>query len=528
MTPMPSRAAAVFAGLLSVVVLYAGLRWGSSVAGGADSYGYVTEAAIWRRGALVLRQDIIRQSPWPEAAATWMPLGYVQTARDPVDLVPQYSAGLPLLMALLQSAAGYCGAFVVVPLCGGLLVWLTYALGRRLFEGAGIALGGAALVATSPVFLYQLMNPMSDVPVTAAWTAALVLAAARRPLLAGLAASVMLAIRPNLAPLAALLVAWMILCEGRRTAIHVVWRMAVALAPTVAAIGWLNHRLYGSPWSSGYGDLSERYLVSHLVPNLTLYGAWMLGTQTPVVATAALFFVAPHLFPPSPVRFSRLLLGGTMGIVILSYVFFDVFDVWWYLRYMLPMWPAMMLLTVAGLDAVARRFPSRWSRAVLVVVLVVCGWHGVRVAVDRQAFAIGRSERRYVDVARFVAGDTPPGAVMLSMQHSGTLRLYADRLTLRYDLLDPAWLDRTLAYLEASGRKPYAVLDAAEVEVFRRRFNGRSRVGALDWPPLATLRSGDVAVYDLLDRRESRTPTAIGTTVGHPLWSRCDVPRSAR
>ena len=70
-----------------------------------------------------------------------------------------------------------------------------------MFDRPGIALWGAALVATSPVFLYQLMNAMSDVPVTAAWTLALVLTIARRPLAAGLAMSAAIAIRPNLAPL---------------------------------------------------------------------------------------------------------------------------------------------------------------------------------------------------------------------------------------------------------------------------------------------------------------------------------------
>ena len=50
------------------------------------------------------------------------------------------------------------------------------------------------------------------------------------------------------------------------------------------------------------------------------------------------------------------------------------------------------------------------------------------------------------------------------MQHSGSLRLYADRLTLRYDALDPLWLDRVVAYLQSIGRRPYYVLDGAEVD----------------------------------------------------------------
>jgi hypothetical protein len=33
------------------------------------------------------------------------------------------------------------------------------------------------------------------------------------------------------------------------------------------------------------------------------------------------------------------------------------------------------------------------------------------------------------------------------MQHSGNIRLYSGRPTIRYDSLDPAWLDRAIDYL---------------------------------------------------------------------------------
>src|SRR5204862_3355907 len=135
-------------------------------------------------------------------------------------IVPIYPPGLPLLMAIFQTIGGYCAAFLVVPLCGALTIWLTFVFGRCVFGAPGIALWGAFLVATSPVFLYQLMNAMSDVPVTAFWMAALVLAVGRRPvgrerprvvgpLASGLTMSIAIAIRPNLAPLAVVLGVWL-------------------------------------------------------------------------------------------------------------------------------------------------------------------------------------------------------------------------------------------------------------------------------------------------------------------------------
>ena len=42
------------------------------------------------------------------------------------------------------------------------------------------------------------------------------------------------------------------------------------------------------------------------------------------------------------------------------------------------------------------------------------------------------------------------------MQHGGSLRYHADRVTLRYDLPAPEWLDRALASVRAKGYQPYA------------------------------------------------------------------------
>src|SRR5262249_22497378 len=357
-----------------------------------------------------------------------------------------------------------------------LTIWLTFTLGRRIFQEPAIALGGAVLVAASPVFLYQLMNAMSDVPVTAAWTLALVLAASRRPFGSGLAMAATIAIRPNLAPFAAVIVVWMWMSSadrGQRR--RQVTRFAAGVAPAVVGIASLNAVLYESPWVSGYGTTGDLYSLGYFGTNVATYLTWMGGVETPVVAIAAVYVAAPHWWPPLRLPFSRVLLGGTMSVMLLSYVFYQPFGVWWYLRFLLPMWPAMMLATVAALDALVARGAASLRPIVMTAIVAALVWHHVQLARSRHVFDLGRIERRYVDVARFVADHTEPGAVVLSHQHSGSLRLYAGRLTLRYDVLDPAWLDRALTLLQSVGRRPYLVLDGDEVAAFRERFTGASR-----------------------------------------------------
>ena len=506
------------AALLALTVLYLSITFGSTVAGGADQYSYVTQAGLWRTGTLQIHQDIVRDSPWPGAPETWTPLGFRTVPGDPTAIASVYPPGLPLLMALFQAVAGYCGAFLVVPCFAALTIWLTYQLGRQLFDAPHAGLVAAALVGASPVFLYQIMNAMSDVPVTAAWTLAVLLVASHRPLLSGLVVGAAIMIRPNLAPLAGVFAVWLIL-TNRRSVFH----FAAGVAPALCAVLLVNWRMYGSPLTSGYGELGQYYAWAFAPANLRRYPVWIVDTQTPLVLLAVCLFVAPHLLPPPRVAHLRTLLGGIVGGVFLSYLFYTPFDAWWFLRFLLPMWPVIMLLTAVALDTLARRWTGRWSAAVVWAIVAAVGWRGVRLAIDRSAFDLGWGDRRYVNVARFVADHTEPHAVIISMQHSGSIRHYAGRLTLRYDLLDRAALDRAIVFLRSTGRRPYIVLDGDEVPIFRARFSGRSRLAALDWTPMATLAAPAIFVFDPQHLGRTETPLAISTLSSRAGW-RCTEP----
>jgi hypothetical protein len=513
-----SAATSAAAFLLASTVLYLAVTFGSTVAGGADQYSYVTQAGLWRTGTLQIHQDIVRDSPWPGAPETWTPLGFRTIPGDPTAIASVYPPGLPLLMALFQAVVGYCGAFLVVPCFAALTIWLTYQLGRQLFDAPHAGLVAAALVAASPVFLYQIMNAMSDVPVTAAWTLALLLVVSQRPLLSGLVVGAAITIRPNLAPLAGVFAVWLILTNRRS-----VFAFAAGVAPGLCAVLLVNWRMYGSPLTSGYGELGQYYAWAFAPANLRRYPVWIVDTQTPLVLLAVCLFVAPHLLPAPRVAHLRTLLGGIVGGVFLSYLFYTPFDAWWFLRFLLPMWPVIMLLTAVALEMLARRWTGRWSAAVVWAIVAAVGWRGVRLASDRSAFDLGWGDRRYVNVARFVAEHTEPDAVILSMQHSGSIRHYAGRLTLRFDLLDRAALDRAIAFLQSARRRPYIVLDGDEVPIFRARFSGRSRLAALDWTPMATLAAPAIFVFDPLDVGRTDTPLAISTLNSRAGW-RCTEP----
>src|SRR4029453_11381550 len=113
-------------------------------------------------------------------------------------------AGLPLVMTPFRLLGGELATYFAVPLLGAIAVLATFYVGARLHSRyAGLA--AAALAPTSPILLFQIVQPMSDVPATAWWAVALVFAlipVPSAPLAAGGAAGLAILTRPNLLPFA--------------------------------------------------------------------------------------------------------------------------------------------------------------------------------------------------------------------------------------------------------------------------------------------------------------------------------------
>ena len=524
-----ARAHVWIAAALAAIVIFTGFAWSTRVAAGADAYGYVSQADLWLRGNLHIDQSFGATVPWPLARWTFTPLGY-RPEPDGYRIVPQYAAGLPLLMAASKLTAGQCAIFWVVPICGGILVFATYAIGRRI-ERPVVGLAAAWLVAASPTQLFMLMAPMSDVPAAAACAMAVALALGRTSssaVAAGLAAAIAILIRPNLAPLAAVIATWVVWRSRLRRApgsLRALW-FAIPAALGAIAVGVINARLYGSPFVSGY-DLTDAYHVSYVLPNVRRYGWWLLSAETPfaLAGIAALAIPRARIWRTPSSREAVPLLGAVAAIVWLSYLLFVPWDAWWYLRFLLPAWPMMMLGTVSIAAAVYRAAPSAVPRALVIGVLGAMGVSGVWQAVRRDAFSVATGEAKYIEVAKTVESLTEPDAVIISAQHSGSIRYYAGRLTLRWDVGDPAWLDRTVEWLAAHGHHPYFVLEPQEIGELRARSGPGNAAAQLDWTPMVSFRGGAVTMYDGVRReRGGRTVSLLPSRATHECLSQRPAP----
>ena len=496
MIPVAAPWAAAAAALWT---LAASLFYGSTVAAASDPSGYVSQAALWLKGELNVPQPDVGPLPWPQPEWTFSPLGYrPDVGRN--TLLPTYAPGLPMLMAGARLVAGECGPYLVTPICAGLLVWATYLIGAR-FSGRVVGAIAAVAVAVSPAVVFMMLQPMSDVPNAAFWTLALLFAGrsgrSRDALLAGVMAGIAVVIRPNLAPLAlapAVLALW---TPDHRSVPDTVRRALMFTAgclPFVLLVAVVFNQLYGSPLRSGYGSLEDTYALANAPINVVRYPRWFLETQGPA-AFAFLLTPLVSLFGVDERRIQRWLFFGFIAAVLGCYVFYLAFEEWWYLRFVLPAFPLVFIL---GADAVAnlagKLGPIARGIALTVFAAAVMSTAAAESAA-RDVMGIAIPERRYADAAHYVQDTLPRGAVVMTMQHSGSISYYTDKLPLRYDRLAPEWIDRSIELFRRSGRPVYALLDDWEVPIFAERFKGQLAADVVRLQPLAATADGRVRLF---------------------------------
>jgi len=456
------RGAARLAGLLALA--FYGLflaRNVGAVAAGSDSSGYLNQARLLASGRIRAEARTLPGLPLAAAPAfLYTPLGFRQ-APDGSGLVPTYPTGFGLLALAAAPLAGWRHAADLVVILHSLAgLAATYALGRMLGLARGWAALGAALVAASPLYLFMSLQAMSDVP-SLAWTTAGILAALlsrKSPawaLAAGAAAAIDVLLRPTNAlafvPMAVALGAsrrsWVFfICGGLPGAVFY-------FAHAIAA--------YGSLLTTGYGDITDSFSVGYVPGTLVHYGLWMPALFTPVAALAIGLPWVRGGAPPA-----RLLLGAWILAFGAFYAFYKcTHETWWYLRFLLPAAPAVVvagLLVLRALISRAIATPLR-SLSALAAVSALTALNSAVLCGHLLVFETVRDELRYGNAAGWMRSHLPPGAVCLAFQETGALFYYTNFTFIRWDALTKDNVAKIEGLIRNSGRPLYAVLFPFEV-----------------------------------------------------------------
>jgi hypothetical protein len=461
-------------GLLALIIA-AGLAYSQfhvRVAGGLDSYGYVSAAEMIASARLHEPQPLAAVLPFPDSLSAATPLGHVP-ATDGQSSVPRFPLGLPLIMAAF-SRFHSAGPYFVPLLMGYAALVLAYLIVRASSDQV-TSLFAAALVAVEPVFAVSAIYPMSDVP-AACWLLAAIWAGEygrgeswRWSVASGICIGMAVLTRPVLLPAAVMLLMIRVRTGSTRCSVARILTAAVFLIVQVM----LNVHLYGSATMSGYGAASHMFAVSpaRMTANILNFGKWLLYSQT-----APLWLAWPAALVVLRRQRGVWDLSAIAAAAAVPYLFYIVFDNWAALRFLLPTLVLALLMSARALSALTLTVVGRpWQPVALFAIAIGCSVAAqqfvIREGVDR-----GRTEEeKYSLVGAWFRENTAERTIVLSSLHSGAIRLYSGRQTLRWDHIPEHALGATIEKLAALGYDAYLALDLpSEPPMFEERFRGES------------------------------------------------------
>ena len=422
-----------------------------TTAGPNDSGGYLNSAKLLAHGHVTAAPRMIFG---PAAGETdispYLPGTFHETGDK--RMAPTYPVGFPMEI---------CAAAWILPLATAVptVMLLQLVLGvlftRRLARVLGLPDGWAwmagGVVGLSPVYLFQALQPLSDGPALVWVTAAVAFAwtSRTRPwhaVLAGLATALAVLIRPS----NILCVFPVLVCLAGAWPQLALWILAGL--PGAAWQMWYNHKLYGSPLVTGYGELNGAFAPLFVPLTLRSYLRWLPALFTPVIWLA---FFGPFL-RSIPLR-ARLVLATWVAAFMVFYAFYwCTYDNWYNMRFVLPAAPAIVILALFVLRNLSQRAglaifaPGSPLRSAVPAVALISLLFGLLAAdgMDRRVLYWMRVNRIHATGAIWARDHFPPNAVVFARHGTGSLMYYTDLLTVRSD----TGKSKSLEFLEQVAR----------------------------------------------------------------------------
>lgn len=458
-------------GLMAVLAVYTVVlvNRASYAVGGSDSSGYASLARSLLKGQVTLPVSELDQLELPPSfAPLFVPQGYTPYVKDgrPTTIrVSYYPVGFPLHLAVGASILGWrLGPFWVSPVAGGVSLLLLFLVGRRLGLSVAFAVGAAALLAVNPTFIFMATQPMSDVTALM-WALVMVWAGliSRKDdcwaLLAGAAFGMALLVRPT----NILLLAPLIFCL--RLKLKWLFLFALGGLPMAAIFLFYNYAAFGHPLQTGYGAISLQHFITARGLGLRAghYLYWLMMTMSPLLLLGWVAVAADRLVEWR----NRALLIAWFGAFLAFYLCYNIYDAWWYTRFLLPGYPALILGAMFVARDLLGSLPVEHRRLRLAVGLgLLSVAFGFSLYHDRKfgVLDIGRDQAVHADSCRWADARLPARSLVVASEMSGALKFYTGRSILRWDMLQPRLWSVVRRQVLDREYKVYALLMEHEVE----------------------------------------------------------------
>jgi hypothetical protein len=381
-------------------------------------------------------------------------------------------------MALGALIAGWeYGPFLVPPMIGLLSILLIYLAGLELGLPRGFSIAGAIMLAASPTFILYSMQPMSDA-VAMFWSLAAILAALRSrkrdgwALFAGVAFSMAFLTR-----LSSMLLLVPILFSLRLRFKNVLFFILGGM-PLAAIFFTYNIVTHSHPLLTGYWMTGHQNLIktAGFTDRFKFYHHWIMVTMGPLPLLGWLV-VADRKVEWR----NRAILLSWFGAFFLLYSCYDIYREWWYTRFLLPAYPAMILgalliaRDVAGLLGkwISEVNRARLSWIVLAILLGVTLSHENRYIKRLNLFNFGASQLANYTSCRWADQTISGNSLVVAMQMSGALGFYTERPIVRWDWLEAGRWSTVKKHAAERGYQWYALLHPFEVEDAQKRVGGK-------------------------------------------------------
>ena len=207
------------------------------------------------------------------------------------------------------------------------------------------------------------------------------------------------------------------------------------------------------------------YAGQSLADNARIYGQALLLTHVPVWLLLVL-----SAFIEKQIRRFALWSLVLIAASITPYLLYFRFDHWETLRFILPAVIVLDIAAAAGAAALLERVTPVVRVAGTLALAAFVAIHAGTFLQRQGVPLLMDQERRYTLTADWIDQYTPATALVIAGQHSGSVRHYAGRTTLRWDLLDPKDLEPVVRGARERGRAVFAVLEGNEQAAFRDRF----------------------------------------------------------
>ncbi len=536
-------------GILLVAYAWMLLAYFEPITGGVDQNGYHVCARMFNL------DGVFYQKP----ADDLQYIGHMWVVNDRGEYYPKYPVFYPALAAGMNWLSGPGGGFYAT-LWGAVLAAAGMYVLARFWLGRAYALLAAGVLAASPVFSMLAITRNSHTPSVAflVWGLAAFFFAASRPawrripfaFLGGMLIGFTVGIRYTDFLMILVPAAYALFVANRRFRRRLLIAVLAGAAVPYGILGLFNWHAFGAPWRTGYSltDESSAFELRFIWENLRVYLPEFFGIVIGPVGVLALLV---HRF-----RWRRGLFWGAWLLptllLYLCYYWAPDGEGTGAMRFLMPVFPAAILLTLLALRRILGRTPRPAAVFALSLLVLVQGLWGfsriLRMAEPKAggdyqySFLLESLRNRLPEGALVIAGTNYlneldfekrwqlyPNYILspwtirntversLGAQAAGLQKVRAEALQSELGKLDHGRLQEYLreffARKQAEGHEVYFLGRGGEVNQFKRLFYRHFEIGN------SQLISGERDSWRLLPvKRDASRYRAVSPTVAMPVY----------